>query len=167
VEHVTELFGESEFWVGVALLAFLALLFFLGVHKFAAKGLDAQAAKIRGELAEAERLRKEAEDLLANIRTERAAAERAAAEMLSNAEAEARRIEADAAAKLEDQVKRRGELAERKIAQAEARAAADVKAAAADLAADMAANVFAGRLAGQSSDPLVDRAVNEIASKLS
>jgi F-type H+-transporting ATPase subunit b len=167
VEHVTELLHESEFWVGLALLVFLGLLLFLGVHKLAARGLDAQAAKIRGELAEAERLRKEAEDLLANIRTQRADAERAAAEMLANAEVEARRIEADASAKLEEQVKRRGELAQRKIAQAEARAAADVKAAAADLAADMAANVFAARVASQTSDPLVDRAVGEIAVKLS
>lgn len=167
MEHVLELLHESEFWVGLALLAFLGMLLWFGVHKLAARGLDAQAAKIRGELAEAERLRKEAEDLLASIRTQRADAERAATQMLANAEAEAQRMEADAAVKLEEQVKRRGELAERKIAQAEARATADVKAAAADMAADLAASVFAARVAGQSSDPLVDRAVGEIAAKLS
>ena len=47
-------------------------------------------------------------------------------------------------------------MAERKIATAEAQAAADVKAAAGELAAQIAEQVLAARVKGQKTDPLVD-----------
>ena len=59
------LFSNAEWWVGLALVCFIGLMLWLGVHKTAGKALDATAEKIRGELAEAERLRQEAEQLLA------------------------------------------------------------------------------------------------------
>ena len=164
---MTELFSNSEWWVGLALLVFIGLLIKLGVHKTAGKALDSTAERIRGELAEAERLRQEAEQLLAEIRKDRAEAERTAQQMLVNAEAEAQRIGAEAHERLEEQIRRQGELATRKIAQAEAQAMAEVKAAAAELAADAAAEVLSARLAGAASDPLADRAIAEIGVKLS
>ena len=162
-----ELFTNAEFWVGLALLLFIGLLVWLGVHKKAGAALDSQAEAIRRELAEAERLRTEAEQLLASIRTEREDAERTAQQMLANAETEARRIETEAHARLEEQIQRQGELARRKIELAEAQAMAEVKAAAADLAAEAAGEVLAARLTGTSSDPLVDRSIAEIPAKLS
>ena len=62
--------------------------------------------------------------------------------------------------------KRRAELAERRIATAEAQAAADVKAAAADLATHLAEQVLTARLAKSKSDPLVDAALAQLPSKL-
>ncbi|MEI9963719.1 MAG: ATP F0F1 synthase subunit B [Caulobacteraceae bacterium] len=160
------LFTEAEFWVGVAFLIFIAILLWAKVPALATKSLDARAEKIRAELAEAERLRKEAEGLLADIRARREATERQAAEMLANAEVEARRMEEEGRLRLEEQIKRRAELAERRIGQAEAQAAADVKSAAAELAAEAAASVLAARLQTTTSDPLVDKAVAELSSKL-
>ena len=161
-----ELFTEAEFWVGIAFVVFVGLMVWLKVPGAAMKRLDAQAEKIRAELAEAERLRKEAEALLESIRARREEAEHHAVEMIANAEVEAKRLETEARVRLEEQIKRRAEIATHKIAQAEAQAAADVKAAAAELAADMAAMVLARRVAGMTSDPLVDRAIGELASKL-
>jgi F-type H+-transporting ATPase subunit b len=167
VEWLSEHLKEAEFWVGAALVVFTLILIWLKVPGMAGKALDARAEKIRGELFEAERLRKEAEALLASIKTQREDAERQAAEMIRNAEEEARRLEADSRVRLEDQIKRRAELAQRKIATAEAQAAADVKAAAADLAAETASAVLAARLSSVKSDPLVDRAIKDIPGKLS
>ena len=164
---MNELLTNAEFWVGVALIIFIGLLIWLKVPKMAASGLDAQADAIRRELAEAERLRSEAEQLLASIRTDREEAERTAAQMIANAETDAKRIEAEAHVRLEEQIKRQGELAKRKIQLAEAQAMAEVKAAAADLAAEAAAGVLAARLSGAATDPLVDRSIGEIGSKLS
>lgn len=161
------LFTNAEFWVGIAFLIFIGLMVWLGVPKAIGKTLDAQAEKIRAELAEAERLRQEAEQLLASIRKDRQEAEDTAKQMLALAETEAKRIEAEAHERLEEQIRRQGELATRKIAQAEAQAIAEVKAAAADLAAEAAASVLSSRLAGAKSDPLVDRAISEVGAKLS
>ena len=165
MEWLSEHLKEAEFWVGAALVVFALLLVWLKVPGMAGKALDARAEKIRAELFEAERLRKEAEALLASIKTQREEAERVAAEMIRNAEEDAKRMESEARVKLEDQIRRRADLAERKIATAEAQAAADVKAAAADLAADAAASVLAARLSGMKADPLVDSAVKGLAGK--
>jgi F-type H+-transporting ATPase subunit b len=161
-----ELLQDAEFWVAIAFILFLGILVWLKVPKMVLGVLDARAEQIRAELAEAERLRKEAEDLLASIRARSDAAEKQAAELLANAEAEAKQLEADAHARLEEQIKRRGEIAKAKIAQAETQAAADVKAAAAELAIEAAAAVLARRARGLKSDPLIDQAMGDLSAKL-
>ena len=64
-------------------------------------------------------------------------------------------------------MKRRGQLAERRIALAEAQAANEVKAAAADLASQAAEAVFAGRIAGATTDPLIDQSLSSLAARFS
>ena len=161
-----ELLTDAHFWVGVAFIAFLVILVLAGVHKLAWNALGAAGDKVRAQLDEANRLREEAEALLARIKSDREAAERQAAEMLAFAQEEAVRLQAEAQVKLAEQIERRGQLAERRIATAEAQAAADVKAAAADLAALMAEQVLAARLVGAKSDPLIDAAIGQMAGKL-
>jgi F-type H+-transporting ATPase subunit b len=161
-----KLLQDAEFWTGLALLVFVALMLVLGVHKAAAKALDAKAAKIQADLDEANTLREEALALLGSLKTQREQTEKLAGEMLANAKAEAKRLESEAKIKLEEQIKRRQELAERRISNAEVQATAEVKAAAADLAAQMAESVLASRIAGAKSDPLIDAAVGQLAEKL-
>jgi F-type H+-transporting ATPase subunit b len=161
-----ELLRDEHFWVGVALVVLLVILWKVGVHTLIWKALGDAGAKVQAQLDEAAKLREEAQTLLEQIKAQRADSERIAAEMLANAKAEAKRLEAEAKVKLAEQIKRRGELAERKIASAEAQAAADVKAAAADLAAQMAEQLLTARIAVAKSDPLVDTAIGQMASKL-
>jgi F-type H+-transporting ATPase subunit b len=159
--------AEAEFWVGVGLLIFLAIVVLVGkAPKRLADALDAQSQAIQANLDEAARIRAEAERLLETLKTERAEAERHAKEMMAQAHADARRMEADARTKLDESLARRQLVAERKIANAEAQAAAEVKGAAADLAAQAAEQVLTARLAGAKSDPLVDAAIGELAGKL-
>ena len=160
------LLQNPEVWVFVGVLLFFVLITFLKVPGSAAKALDDRAAKIQASLNEAERLRAEAVALLESLKTQRVAAEAPAAQMLHDAAEEARRLEADAKAKLEEQIARRSALADRRIAQAEAQAATEVKAAAADLAAHIAETILRGRLEGMTSDPLVDRAVSQLGARL-
>ena len=161
-----ELLQDAEFWVGIAFVLFLGIMVWLKVPGMVAGALDAKAEQIRAELAEAERLRKEAENLLASIRARREAAETQAAELLASAEVEARQLEADAHARLEEQIRRRGQIAEAKIAQAESQAAAEVKAAAAEMAIAAASTLLARRAAGLKSDPMVDQAMDDLSAKL-
>ena len=157
--------ANAEFWVAAGLVIFLAIVLWKGRRAMLGL-LDAKANQIQGDLDEAARLRSEAETLLTQLRAERAAAERQSAEMLANAEAEARRMETDARAKLEEQIARRAALADRRIALAEQQAAQDVKAAAADLAARTAESVLAARVAAGQPDPVVDRAIEQLAVKM-
>jgi F-type H+-transporting ATPase subunit b len=161
-----ELLQDAEVWIAIGMVVFFAILIRAKVPGMAMKALDDRGAKIQAELNEALRLREEAQALLASIKTEREAAERLAAEIIANAEEDAKRMRADAHARLEGQIQRRRAMAERRIANAEVQAALDVKAAAAEAAADLAERVLADRLQGMTSDPLVDRAVAQLAGKL-
>lgn len=160
--------ADAEFWVGVGLLIFLAIIVFVAkAPKAIFAALDAKSAKIQSDLDEAARIRAEAEDMLAAIRAEREESERQAAAMLSAAQADAARLTADAKVKLEEQIARRADMAERKIAQAEAQAVADVRNAAVDLAARTTEGVLTARLAANpTAGPLVDAAIAQMAAKL-
>jgi F-type H+-transporting ATPase subunit b len=161
-----ELLQEAEFWVAVALALFFGLLIYMKVPGAVAGGLDGYAQKIQNELDEAQRLREEAQALLASIQQQREDAERLAAEMIAAAEADAARMAVEAKAKLDDEITRRQAMAERKIASAEAAAAAEVKAVAAELAAQLTAGILQNRLQGLKSDPLIDRAIGQMGDKL-
>jgi F-type H+-transporting ATPase subunit b len=161
-----ELLTSAHFWVGAAFVVFIGVLVLVGVHKFAWKALGDAGDKVRAQLDEANRLREEAQALLARIQADREAAEKHSAEILANAEEQAKRMEAEAKVRLAEQIERRGQLAERRIATAEAQAAAEVKAAAGELAAQMAETVLAARIAGAKTDPLIDAAIGQMAGKL-
>lgn len=161
-----ELLLDSHFWVAIAFVVFLAVLVAAGVHRLAWKALGDAGAKVQAQLDEAEGLRREAQALLAQVKAQKDASDKLAAEMLANAKEEATRLQAEAQVKLAEQIERRGQMAERKIAQAEAQAAAEVRAAAAELAAVMAEEVLVKRLAASKTDPLIDKAIGQLAGKL-
>jgi F-type H+-transporting ATPase subunit b len=161
-----ELLREAHFWVGVAFVVFLGVLVFAGVHKFAWKALGDAGDKVRAQLDEANRLREEAQALLARIQADREASENLSAEILANAEEQAKRMQVEAQERLAEQIERRGKLAERRIATAEAQAMAEVKSAAGELAAQMAEQVLTARIVGAKSDPLIDGAIGQLAGKL-
>ena len=156
----------AEIWVTIGMAILFAILIWAKVPGMAMKALDARGIKVQAELDEALRLRQEAQALLADIKVQREAAEKVAAEMIANAEADSERLRTEAAAKLDEQIKRRQQMAERKIASAELQAAAEVKAAAAALATQIAEQVLKARLADLKSDPLIDRAVANIGDRL-
>jgi F-type H+-transporting ATPase subunit b len=161
------LLQEAHTWELIGLLVFLAVLIWLKVPGMAMSALDARGAKIQAQLDEAQKLREEAQALLAEIKTQREATERQAGEMLEMARSEAQRLAVEAKAKLDEDVTRRRALAERRIALAETQAAAEVKAAAVDLAAAAAEAVLAARLAAAKTDPLVDQGLARLGERFS
>ena len=71
------------------LILFLALVIYLKVPGMVAKSLDERSDKIREDLAEAKRLREEAQHLLAEYQRKRKDAEAEAASIVAAAEREA------------------------------------------------------------------------------
>jgi len=156
---------DAHLWEAIGLVIFLAALVYLKVPGMALAALDSRATKIQAQLDEATKLREEAERLLAEIKAQREASEHQAASIVAMAQEEAARLGEEAKVKLEEQIKRRGQMAERRIALAESQAAAEVKAVAADLAAQVAEAVLAARLAAATTDPMIDPAVAAVATK--
>ena len=155
-----------EIWVAVGFLIFIGILGWQGVHKMLLSGLDSRGQKIAGELAEATRLRVEAEKLLKEFEAKRVAAEKDAETIVADAKAEADRIKAEAETRLADFVTRRTAQAEQKIAQAETQATADVRAAAADAAIRTAEAILRGSAGQASADGLVTSGIADVRAKL-
>jgi F-type H+-transporting ATPase subunit b len=161
-----ELLEDPEFWVGVGTLIFLGILLWKKVPALVTSALDARAAAIAKEIEEAQRLRSEAEALLAEYKKKRADAEGEAALILTEAKAEAERYATESRTALDAQIERRGRQAEEKIAQAESQAVAEMRALAADRAIAAAEALIAARLDDKRAADLVKRSLEEIPSKL-
>ena len=131
-----------------------------------AKSLDDRADQIRNELAEAKRLREEAQHLLAEYQRKRKEAEADAANIVAAAEREAQMLTSEARKKTEEFVANRTALSEQKIKQAEADAMKAVRSAAVDLAIAAAESVLAQKTGGSVQSGLFNDAVNEVKTRL-
>jgi F-type H+-transporting ATPase subunit b len=152
--------------VAVALLIFFGIVVYVGGHRQLVAGLDSRADKVKAELEEARRLRADAEALLREYEAKRAAAEKEASQIVADAKAEAERIRVEQEARLADFVTRRTRMAEQKIAQAEAGAAAEVRSAAADAAIRAAETILRGKVAGTAGDELLAKGLAEVKARL-
>jgi F-type H+-transporting ATPase subunit b len=157
---------EPETWVAIAFIILMGVFAWLGVHRRVLTALDHRAERIKAELDDARRIKDEAAKVLAEYKARRASAEREAADIVTNARAEAERIAADAKAKMEDFVARRTKTAESKIALAEAQALADVRAAAAEAAVAAASTILSQSVKGQVADDLLAKGIAEVRQKL-
>ncbi|MDE1995011.1 MAG: F0F1 ATP synthase subunit B, partial [Rhizobiaceae bacterium] len=131
-----------------------------------AKSLDDRADQIRNELAEAKRLREEAQHLLAEYTRKRKEAEAEAANIVAAAEREAQMLTAEARKKTEEFVANRTAVSEQKIKQAEADAMKAVRSAAVDLAIAAAESVLAKKADGNVQSQLFSSAVGEVKIRL-
>src|SRR5437588_5082682 len=160
------MFAEPEFWVAVAFVIFVGILVYVGVPKMLVSALDDRGKRVQAELDEARRLKEEAQRLLAEYKAKQRQADTEAAAIIEGAKAEAERIAAELKIKMEEFVARRTKMAETKIAQAEAQAVADVRAAAAEAATEAAEKILTESVKGKIADDLVTRGVGEVKSKL-
>ena len=161
-----EFLQEPETWVAIAFLIFLGILLRVGVPSLLFKVLDDRSARIKSELDEAVRLRKEAEDVLAEYKRRQDEAEKTAELIIHNAGIEAERLAAEAQTKVEEFIARRTRMAENKIAQAEAQALLDVRAAAADVAVAAAEALLISTTKGAAAESLVSQGIADLKSKL-
>jgi F-type H+-transporting ATPase subunit b len=161
-----DLIYEPETWVAIAFLIFVGILVKLQVPNLLFKALDDRSARIKAELDEALKLRKEAEGVLAEYRRRQGEAEKTAEAIILNARVEADRMAAEAQAKVEEFVARRTKMAETKIAQAEAQAVADVRAAAVDAAIAAAEAMLVKTTHGDAAEALVAQGIGDLKAKL-
>lgn len=160
------LFANTTFWVGVGFAAFFLLVWKAGAFGTLASGLDARAVQIAKDLAEARRLREEAEALVKEYEAKRRSAEAEAKAIVKAAKVEAERMATEAEAKLSAFIDRRTAAAEAKIAQAETQAFADVREAAADAAIKVAETILREQAAGKSGDELLTRGLTQVKAQL-
>ena len=162
-EHeATALFLNPGGWVALAMIVVFALLIWQKVPSAIGKALDKKIDAIRGQLAEAESLRKEAEALKAEYAAKSATAEKEAAAMVERARQEADALIEKARKDADALVERRSRMAEEKIAAEERAAIQQLRSAAADAATQAAARLIPERVDSKADSSLVDKAIKEL-----
>lgn len=161
-----EFFRSPENWVAIAFLLFAGLLVYLKVPAMLARMLDERSAKIAAELAEAQKLRTEAQALLASYQKKRAEAEKDAADIVEQAKKEAEAYAAEARRKLAETLERRTKQAEQKIAQAETAAIKDVRTVATEIAIAAASQLAGEAVKGAKGDGLIAESIGAVKSRL-
>ena len=162
---MAHLFADPEFWVFVAFVVFVGLIW-IPARKMVAGGLDNRAARIREELETARDLREEAQRTLAVYQAKEREAAAEARQIIAHATAEAERIAAQSARDLEESLERRRQLAEERIAQEEAKALSEIRGAAVDVAIAAARRVIQSELDEERGAALIDQAIVALPQQL-
>lgn len=162
--HDVGLLENTYTWVAVALVIFLAIVWFKG-RPAIKQGIGAKIDAIRTEIEEAERLKEEALALLAQYQRQHREALEQAEAIIENAKEEAKRIKAQATKRLDEQLARREAQAMDKIRQAEENAVKEVRAAAVDVAIQAVETVLVKEIA-KNGDPQLQKAIDSLPQRL-
>ncbi len=155
------LLAEPEFWVLVSFIIFFVLFgrkLWAGITGL----LDGRANTVRAELAAVQRLRQEAETMLADAQRARTDALAEAEQVLARSRVEAAQLAQAAHAEAEASGRRRERLALDRIAAAEKTALDEVRQTAADIATRAAARVIGQGLGEERETALLDRAIADL-----
>jgi F-type H+-transporting ATPase subunit b len=159
------LFAEPRFWVALAFVVFF-VLFGRKMWSAIASMLDTRAERIRAELDEAKKLRREAEAMLVDARRRREDALKEAEALLASAHTEAQRLAEQARADAEAMARRHEQMAMDRIASAEKAAVTEVRVAAAEIAARAAEQIIAQSLSPEQDAAIIDRAISGLPAAL-
>jgi F-type H+-transporting ATPase subunit b len=162
---MSALMHDPTFWTAIAFVIFVVALF-KPIKKALLAGLDSRIAQIRSEVEEAQRLREEAQALLASYQRKQREAAQEAENIVKQAKEDAALHRAETEKAMEELLKRQEAMAVEKIAQAEAAAVQEVRDIAVDLAIAATEKILAEKVRGDLSDRLVDRAIGELPQKL-
>ncbi len=153
---------DTTFWVAVSFFMFIALLVYFAIPRKIVAALDRRAESIKQELAEARRLREEAQSILAEYQRKQRDAETEAKDIIAQAEREARAYAEEARQQFDEMLNRRMRLADDKIARAEAQAVAEVRNRAVDASVEAASQIIAERLDAGKASELVRQSVAQL-----
>ena len=156
---------DPTFWVLISFLIFVGLI---SKKLWIAMGsaLDARAEGIKTELDEAEKLREEAQDLLAQHQRKQRDAVKKTDDIIERARVEAENYAARAKENLDTAMARREQLAINRISHAETAATDDIRRMAADVAIEATRTLLSDEMKGERADKLIDGAIKDLPSKL-
>ena len=157
---------DPTFWVAGSFAAFVGIGLWYRVHKSIAAMLDARGEAISKQLTEARSLREEAEKSLSDAQARQREAQREADNIVAQAKEDADLMVAATTEQIASLIERRTKAAEDKIAQAEAHALKQVRAAAVDVAVSAAESVLSDKLKGRDGSALITKSIGDIEDKL-
>lgn len=148
--------------VSASMIVLLLIAIWKGVPKLVTSGLDAKINGIKSQLEQAKALRAEAEALRKEYADKIANAEKDAASVIDHARHEAEAIIAKAEADTTEVIARREKMAHDKIGAAERTAVAELRTKAARAASEAAHGLIRSNYSADADRALVDRSIGAI-----
>lgn len=160
-EMVTSLLGDATVWVTIAFIIFVLVGF-----KYAKTpilvALDLRTERIKADLAEAEELKQQAQDLLNEYQKKHRDVMNQADEILEDAKKKAETLQAKKEAELERYIAKRRDQARLKIERAEAQALTEIQDKIVDLATAAAKDILVSHNEGKAGSETIDRSIENI-----
>ncbi|MCV2446487.1 MULTISPECIES: F0F1 ATP synthase subunit B [Paracoccus] len=157
---------NTDFIVTLAFLLFVGILVYFRVPQIVGGLLDKRAEGIRNDLAEARRLREEAQEIYASYERRQREVKTQADEIVANAKREAV-LEAEKAKKaLQLSIERRLKAAEEQIASAEGDAVRAVRDRAIQTAISAATEILGKQATAEQRAAGIDKAIDDVARRL-
>lgn len=156
---------DTGIWVAFSLIVFVIVAYKMG-KKSVLGGLDARIAEVKSEIENAERLRVEAQELLAQYQRKQRDAEKEADEILSRAKEQAAQLKKTAETDLSTLMDRREtQLAER-LQRLEESAIAEIQNHAADLAVAATTEMIMQSLDEKSNAKLNEDTIKSLSKQI-
>ncbi len=162
-EHLFSL-DDPHFWVLLATVAFALIAFKKGRAPLLSM-LDSRTSRIKTNLEEAERLRNEAQEILADAQRKHRDAIQTSQKIIDTARQTSERLAKESAQRLEDSMNRKETQLLDRIKRAETAAVDELRHQAADLAT-RAAELLLQESMPKRGSKLVDEAIAELPAKL-
>ena len=160
-----DLLHNTTVWVAISFVLFVALVLKMAGAKITG-ALDKKIAEVRAEIETAERLKAEAQALLADFQQKQLDAEKTAAEIIEQAKASAKAVQLAAEADLTESMERREVQLAECLKRIEEKAIADIQNHAADLAMQATREIVTKTLDEKASTKLVDQAIASVSKYL-
>ena len=151
-----ELLQDSNFWVALSFILFCIVAFKMGYTKIIT-GMDNKIEAIRKEIEEAEALRVEAQELLAQYRRKQNDALREAEEIIKHAETHAANIRKQAEKDLKELMQRREQQLQERLKRIEESAIQDVKSYASELSVETARDLIYSKMDKKAQSTPVEK----------
>lgn len=165
MEHPS-FWADPATWVSLAITVFFVLIIWKKIPAIFAKMLDERSNEIERQLDTARSLREEAAALLAKYERDQHAVEKQAAELMENAEAEIKLMVAESKVQVEEVAKRRAEIAEQKITQAEASALKEIRSLTVQVATTAARDLIEANMKKADHEALIKSSTDQLDAKL-
>jgi len=165
MEEHESFFADPRSWVAIAFVIFF-VLFGKKIWVILTGMLDKRAETIKAEIAEASRLRTEAEAMLADANKRREAATAEAHALIEGAKREAARLAAQAVTEAEHAAQRREKMAMDRISAAEKAAVDEVRRTAADISANAARSIITETMSPDGKSAIIDTAIAQLPGAL-
>ncbi len=156
---------DTGIWVAVSFVVFVVVAYKLG-RKSILGVLDAHINDVKSEIETAERLRVEAQELLAQYQRKQRDAEKEASEIISRAQSQAEQLAKTSEAELEETMKRRETQLTERLKRLEENAISEIKNHAADITVAATTEIMIQTLDAKSNADLNEKTISALPQNL-